>query len=150
MVLVSVTRARVRSLLSAPSFAIAAYASLRQARQATGFVGGSVCPDRRLTFWTMTVWESEEAMHAYRLSGPHHAAMPKFAAWCDEASVVHWRQPGRSTPSWSEAADRMRSHGRPSNVRRPSPDHQDMTYSGVSAHVGGGYRASELIAPHKH
>lgn len=67
-------------------------------------------------------------MRAYMLSGPHRAAMPKFADWCDEASVVHWGQVVESMPSWTEAIDRMRRQGRPSKVRRPSRDHQTMSF----------------------
>lgn len=129
MPLVSVTRARIRRLWSFPGFAMAAFASLQQARAAPGFLGGSVCPDRRLTFWTLTVWTGEEYMRAYVLSGAHQAAMPRFADWCDEASVVHWEQPEALPPSWPEASDRMRRSGRPSKVRRPSRNHAAMTYA---------------------
>lgn len=129
MTLVSVTRARVRSLWSLPAFALAAQASLSQARKASGFVAGSLAPDRAMTFWTLTVWTGEEAMRAYILSGAHRAAMPKFANWCDEASVVHWTQADEAEPTWSYAVDRMRREGRPSKVRRPSPDHQTMTFA---------------------
>ena len=106
MPLVSVTRARIRRVWSVPPFALAAFASLQQARAADGFLGGSVCPDRRLAFWTLTVWRSEDAMRAYILSGPHRGAMSKFAVWCDEASVVHWEQAGEAAPPWIEAAER--------------------------------------------
>ena len=129
MPLVSVTRARIRRVWHLPGFALAAVASLRQARAAAGFLGGSVCPDRRFAFWTLTVWESEAAMRAYLLSGAHRAAMPKFAAWCDEASVVHWEQIGSSSPPWIEAVGLMRTQGRPSKVRRPSRDHESMTFA---------------------
>src|SRR3712207_7769762 len=47
--------------------------------------------DRKRTFWTMTVWESEKDMRAYLMSGAHKKAMPKLASWCSEASVAHWR-----------------------------------------------------------
>ncbi len=129
MPLVSVTRARIRRVWSVPPFALAAFASLKQARGADGFLGGSVCPDRRLAFWTLTVWRSEDAMRAYILSGPHRGAMSKFAVWCDEASVVHWEQAGEAAPPWIEAAERMRRQGRPSKIRRPSRNHQTMTFA---------------------
>lgn len=129
MPLVSVTRARIRRLWHMPSFAVAAFSSLQQARRAPGFIGGSVCPDRRLTFWTMTVWRDEAAMRAYMLSGPHRAAMPKFAGWCDEASVVHWEQAEAAAPTWTDAADRMRRDGRPSKLRHPTRHHESMTFA---------------------
>jgi hypothetical protein len=45
--------------------------------------------------------------------------MPKLLDWCDEASLVDWKQ--GSLPDWSEAEARMRNSGRTSRVRHPSP-----------------------------
>jgi hypothetical protein len=129
MSLVSVTRARIRRPWSFPPFALAAMRSFRQAQAADGFLGGSVLPDRRLTFWTMTVWVDETAMRNYMLAGPHRAAMPKFGAWCDEASVVHWDQPGDATPNWLVAAEQMRRQGRASKLRHPSPNHATLAFA---------------------
>ena len=128
MPVVSITRARIRRFWSYPAFAAAAFSSLQQAQMAEGFLGGSLLPDRRRTFWTMTVWTDEVAMRAYILSGPHSGAMPKFTVWCDEASVVHWTQTAATSPFWAEAVERMRRDGRPSKLRRPSVQHQNMTY----------------------
>ena len=129
MAFISITRARVRAIRFVPSFALAALKSLKQAERATGFLGGAVLPDQRLTFWTMTVWKEEAAMRAYILSGSHRRVMPKFANWCDEASVVHWTQPDAVRPSWASAGERMLREGRPSKVRRPSADHECMAFA---------------------
>ena len=129
MPLVSVTRARMRGLWTVLPFAVSAVRAFGQAQRSPGFLGGSVLRDRRLAFWTMTVWESVDAMRGYMLTGAHRAAMPSFSAWCDEASVVHWEQDEAATPSWAVAAERMRRSGRPSKLRAPSPHHQSMTYA---------------------
>lgn len=126
--LVSVTRARIRRFWNFPRFALAAMSTFEQARRSDGFLGGSVCPGARLAFWTLTLWESEAAMRAYMLSGPHSASMPKFADWCDEASVVRWEHPDSVLPSWLVAAERMRREGRPSKIRHPSRDHAAMNF----------------------
>ena len=55
---------------------------------------------------------------------PHRSAMVKLAEWCDEASVVHWRQESAELPAWSEAHRRMVAEGRASRVRYPSAAHQ--------------------------
>jgi len=62
------------------------------------------------------------------ISGAHKAAMTHLIHWCDEASVAHWIEPEASLPSWEEADRRMRSSGRPSKVKHPSPNHANLTY----------------------
>jgi heme-degrading monooxygenase HmoA len=62
---------------------------LNQAQGADGYLTGSVLRDRRLIFWTLSVWESQASMRAYIRAGRHRAVMPMFAVWCDEASVGH-------------------------------------------------------------
>lgn len=128
MAFVSITRARIRSLWFFPRFARAALLAVQQAETASGFLGGRLLPDGLRTFWTMTVWRSEEAMRAYMLSGPHRTAMPQFFNWCDEASVVHWEQVEGHPPTWASAFRRMKAEGRPSKLRRPSRRHQAMAF----------------------
>ncbi len=129
MPFVSVTRLRLRSIRFLPAFALQTLGTLRQAGAAPGFRDGSLLPDRRWTFWTMTLWDDRDAMRAYMTAGAHRTAMPKLLGWCDEASVVHWDTPDTALPGWADAAARMRLDGRPSKVRRPSADHAAMTFS---------------------
>ncbi len=126
---VSLTRARIRRPWFALGFAWYAMRAFRQAQAAPGFRNGSVLRDRRLTFWTLTAWDDMESMRAYMLSGAHQNAMPRFAGWCDEASVAHWEADGAHLPAWPEAEQRMRAQGRPSKIRHPSPNHADLTFS---------------------
>ena len=126
---VSLTRLRLRRLWFVPGFVRHALPSFRQAQAAPGFLDGSVLRDRRLTFWTMTAWDDMESMRAYMLSGAHQKAMPHFAGWCDEASVVHWEEDGPALPSWTQAELRMRTQGRASKVRYPSANHADLSFS---------------------
>jgi hypothetical protein len=128
MPFVSVTRLRIRSWRFLPGFALHALRSQRQVRKAAGFRTGTLLPDRRWTFWTLTVWDTHEHMRAYMISGAHRVAMPKLLEWCDEASVVHWDSADQSIPPWPDADARMRSEGRPSKVRHPSPDHAAMSF----------------------
>lgn len=128
MPFLSITRLRVRSFRYLPLFAVYTLRSLKQIKASTGFLDGSLLPDRKWTFWTMTEWDSRESMRRYITTGAHMAAMPKLLDWCDEASLVHWDQPGTALPSWTEADRRMRSEGRISKVRNPSPNHTDMSF----------------------
>jgi hypothetical protein len=140
MPFISLTRLRIRSIRFVPLFVIHTWRSMRQIKRAPGFLTGALLPDKDWTFWTMTAWDSEDSMRQFMLSGSHKAAMPHLIEWCDEASVTHWLQPEASLPSqtalpsqtplpsWSEADRRMRSSGRPSKVRYPSPQHATITY----------------------
>jgi hypothetical protein len=94
----SVTRLRVRSLKYLPAFLWMTFRSQRQVLCATGFLGGRLLVDAKRTFWTLTVWESERAMKAFRGDGPHAQAMPKLVEWCDEAAYVHWSPASTEVP----------------------------------------------------
>jgi hypothetical protein len=129
MTFISLTRLRVRSIRFLPLFAFHTFRSLSQVRKAGGFQGGSLLTDRSWTFWTMTAWDSEESMRAYRNSSSHKMAMPRLLHWCDEASVAHWVQAETGLPSWTEADKRMRESGRASKVLNPSPQHATLSYT---------------------
>ena len=120
MTFISVTRLRVRSLGYLPLFAWRTFQSMRETQRAPGFVGGKVLRDAKNTFWTITAWEDERAMNAFRTSGAHRGAMPKLLDWCDEASVVHWNQETLELPTWPEAHRRMVKEGKLSKVNHPS------------------------------
>jgi hypothetical protein len=127
-VFISITRLRVRSFRFMPGFAWQTLSTVRQVKQAEGFLGGSLLPDRQWAFWTMTLWRDADSMRAYMKTGPHRKAMPKLLDWCDEASVVHWEQDDAEAPTWTAADQRMRSEGRPSKVRWPSDGHTTLAY----------------------
>ena len=123
MVLVSVTRLRVRSWRFMPPFFIGALRSARQASRADGNVAASLLREASNTFWTRTIWESEQAMRAFMLAGVHRPLMRRLLEWCDEASVVHWEQEEAELPSWEDAHARMQRDGRRSKVNHPSHAH---------------------------
>lgn len=119
---ISITRLRIRSWRFMPAFYLWTMRSMKQARVTNGFRGGFTLVDRRRTFWTLTGWESEAAMKAYRGSGAHREAMSKLPNWCDEASVAHWN--ADTLPSWVEGWERMQKEGRFTPVKYPSDAQQ--------------------------
>ena len=129
MTFVSITRLRIRSPRFMPRFVLHTWRTLRQIRQAPGYIDGSLLADRKRTFWTMTLWQDQAAMRAYMTSGAHLKAMPMLLGWCDEASVVHWTQDDAVAPNWGEADRRMRTEGRPSKVRHPAGNHADLSFA---------------------
>ncbi len=120
MTFLSVTRLRVRYLRYLPVFIWNTSQSIRQAERSAGFLGGKLLRDAKNVFWTVTAWENEAAMNAFRTSGAHRRAMPNLLNWCDEASVVHWNQETAELPTWLEVHLRMVTEGRPSKVNHPS------------------------------
>jgi heme-degrading monooxygenase HmoA len=120
MPLISVTRLRVRSFLYLPEFLWDTFRSARQAQRSCGFLGGRLLVNPTLVFWTMTAWEDESAMNAYRTGGAHRKAMPKLLNWCDEAAVVHWNQESPEIPDWQQAQKHMTEKGKLSKVNHPS------------------------------
>lgn len=128
MPLISVTRFRSRSVLFLPLFALHANRSMGQARKADGLLSGAVQRRTDGSFWTMTVWRDERAMHAYVASGAHRSAMPHLRDWAVESSVVRWMSDSPALPTWNEAVRRMRHDGRASKLRHPGPDHAALTY----------------------
>jgi len=123
MPIISVTRLHLRSLRYLPSFAWRTFVINRQVRRIHGFVGGRLGNELPRGFWTITAWDSLEAMRRFRDSGVHRAAMPRLLRWCDEASFVHWEQRDTSLPSPEEAHRRLQAEGRVSKVYRPSAAH---------------------------
>ena len=121
MPFISVTRLRVGSWRYLPQFVWYVLKTARQAERASGFFGGRLLREVRNTFWTVSAWEGEMAMRAYRNAGAHREVMPKLLDWCDEASVVHWSQVDLEIPDWQEAHRRMVEAGRASKVKHPSP-----------------------------
>lgn len=125
---VSITRLRLRSWRFFPAFLLQTARTIAQARKSDGFGGRALLRDRQRTFWTMTLWQDEAAMRRFMTSGAHLKAMPHLLDWCDEASVVHWWQENAGPPGWHEVERRMRTEGRISKVRNPSPDHAEMRF----------------------
>jgi hypothetical protein len=120
MILISVTRLRIRSYFFLPQFLWHTFKSTRQVVRASGFLAGRTLVNPGKVFWTLTAWESEAAMNAFRTHAAHRDAMPKLLHWCDEATVVHWTQETPDLPTWKDAYERMMATGRASKVNQPS------------------------------
>lgn len=122
MVFVSVTRLRVKSVWYLLPFLWNNFKVTRQVVRSPGFFGGKLLVDRGRTFWTVTVWSSQESMRGFRNSGVHRQVMPKLAGWCNEASTAHWEQSQPETPEWLEIHRRMSQEGRTYPVNECSPE----------------------------
>lgn len=120
MPFVSVTRLRVRSIFFLIPFMRANEASVKELKASKGLLKGMELIDRKLTFWTITIWEDEGSMKAFRGSSSHRIAMQHLPKWCNEASYHHWIQEDNEFPTWNTIAERLFTEGKLSKVRNPS------------------------------
>src|SRR5215218_7761691 len=120
MPIVSVTRLHLASLWSMPMFLYYSLASARQAQRSPGFRGGWLGSEGVRGYWTSTMWDSVDAMRAFRNNGTHLKVMPKLLRWCDEASYAHWDQPETDLPTGDIAHERLLRDGKLSKVLKPS------------------------------
>lgn len=127
--LLSVTRLRVRSVWYMPAFLWQTFRSNRQVARAPGFRGGRLLVDKQRTFWTLTAWEDERSMKAFRGSGAHSQVMPRLFHWCDEAAYTHWTASDEKIADWPEAHERLAHEGRLSRVEHPSADHEKKCFA---------------------
>ena len=124
MPFVSITRLHIALVRFLPGFFLRSLSIAKQACRTPGFLGGWLGNDPEWGLWTATVWESADAMEAFRRSGPHGAAMPKLLRWSDEAAFGHWEQADGTVPSADVVYDRMSREGRLSKLPRPSARQQ--------------------------
>lgn len=120
MPFVSVTRLRVKSIFYIIPFMRANEASVKELKNSKGLIKGVELIDKKFTFWTMTMWEDEASMKAFRGSSSHRNAMQHLPAWCNEASYHHWTQEGIEFPDWQTVAEKLFTEGILSKVRNPS------------------------------
>lgn len=118
--LASVTRLRIRSLRYLVPFLIRTAQSRKQAVATPGCIAVTVRKTQGLTFWTLSLWDSEASLRSFLSNSPHRAAMPKLFHWCDEAATCHWSVESRQLPGWEEAAEKLLQQGRLSRVKNPS------------------------------
>jgi len=125
----SVTRLRLRSLRFLPPFIWYSLRAARQASGAWGFKGGKLLVDLGRVFWTMTSWEDEKAMLAYRNAGIHRRVMPSLSEWCNESTACHWTHEPEPLATWVEAHNRITASGRSIPIKLPTLLHQTRRFA---------------------
>lgn len=120
MPFISVTRLRIKSIFFLIPFMRANEASAKALKVSTGLLKAKELMDKKLTFWTITIWENEDSMKGFRGSSSHRIAMQHLPKWCNEASYHHWFQEDNECPSWNVISEKLYSDGRLSKVRNPS------------------------------
>jgi hypothetical protein len=118
--IVSITRARLRSIRFLLPFARCSLRCWWQATNTAVNLGVRLRKTRGLRFWTLTIWENEDALKAYRDILLRGKVMPRARHWFDENSAAHWEQESMKMPSWENAASLLKERGHFSEVDHPS------------------------------
>ncbi|MFB8026190.1 MULTISPECIES: DUF3291 domain-containing protein [unclassified Streptomyces] len=111
---VMASRFEVRSLRDVPRFLLKSLTAWRQVRSAPGAFGASLIarPGRRV-FYTLSAWESREALHAYARTEPHRGIMTALRPTMLSSTFTFWEVPaGRLPIGWDEAKRRIEEQRR--------------------------------------
>ena len=102
------SRLVLRRFRDVPSFLGAALGLRSLFRQSPGAIHLSLqaAPMAR-TFWTLSTWESEEALNAYARHPVHVEVMRRFGPRLETSAFVTWTTTASELPAWSDAHRRI-------------------------------------------
>jgi hypothetical protein len=124
MVVLSMTRFRLKSMWLLPKFMLANEAAVTQLRAADGFIEGKILADLPRDLWTCVMWASDADMKAYVTSGAHRALMPKLSSFACEGVTTHMPYDLLDLPSWTFVHQKLTAIGSfTSALDAPSQDH---------------------------
>ena len=102
----------LKRYLATPRFVRYVMAIRNQLAGADGLVGYSLRAEplaRR--YWTLSVWEGEEALRGFMGSVPHVEIMRKLGPEMGDTKFIRWTVPGSEAEvSWREALERLDGH----------------------------------------
>ena len=106
---VMASRFEVRSLADVPRFFWKSLAAWRQVRTAPGAVGASlIAQPLKRTFWTLSAWESREALYTFAKTEPHYSIMTSLRSTMDNSTFTFWDVPVEELPiTWADAKRRL-------------------------------------------
>jgi hypothetical protein len=126
MAFLSMTRLQVKSIFLLPKFFVQNEAIVKQLKTSAGFKKGKTLIDLGLGAWTVTLWESEDAMRAFYLSGAHRNIMPSLSAYSNEATTGNLTFDEADLPTWDFVHENLSKFGKFSSVlKEPTQSHLD-------------------------
>ncbi|MEU9075553.1 DUF3291 domain-containing protein [Kitasatospora sp. NPDC048538] len=107
--IVMASRFEVRSLSDVPRFFARSMTVWRQLRRSPGALGGSlIARPLRRTFYTLSAWESREALDAFAAAEPHRSVMRGLRGTMRESTFTFWQTPVEQLPiTWADAHGRL-------------------------------------------
>ncbi|MFI2435798.1 DUF3291 domain-containing protein [Streptomyces sp. NPDC018693] len=106
---VMASRFEVRSLTDVPRFFLKSLAAWKQVSGAPGAYGASlIAQPLKRTFWTLSAWQDQEALHAYARTEPHRSIMIGLRPTMKDSVFTFWQAPASELPiDWSDAKRRI-------------------------------------------
>ncbi|MFI6121767.1 DUF3291 domain-containing protein [Streptomyces sp. NPDC051064] len=106
---VMASRFEVRSLLDVPRFFLKSMAAWKQVRSAPGAFGASlVAQPAKRVFFTLSAWESRDALYAFARTEPHRGIMTALKPTMRSSTFTFWEAPVGQLPiTWDEAKRRI-------------------------------------------
>lgn len=103
------SRFETRTLAGALRFLLRTPRVWRQVGRAPGAYGASLkAQPLRRTFWTLSAWESPDALKAFAHAGPHGPTARGLAADMKDVQYAVWKTTGDDLPvGWEEAVRRL-------------------------------------------
>jgi hypothetical protein len=103
------SRFETRTLWGALKFLAGTPAVWRQVRRSPGAYGAALkAKPLKRTFWTLSAWESKDALHAFARAGTHGPTARGLAPQMRDAAFTTWQASSEDLPiSWSEALRRL-------------------------------------------
>jgi hypothetical protein len=103
------SRFETRTLWGALKFLAGTPAVWRQVRRSSGAYGATLkAKPLKRAFWTLSAWESKDALHAFVRTGAHGPAARGLAPQMRDAAFTTWQVSSEDLPlSWSEALRRL-------------------------------------------
>ena len=126
MRILAMTRLRLKSYRVLPRFIWVNEQAIAQLRGSPGFLRGKLLGEPNLTMWTATLWDSEDRLRAFYLSGTHRRLMPELAGFACEAISGHIVYDSAELPPWPFIHEELRRMGRLSaGVTEPNDNHRN-------------------------
>ncbi|MEV0097024.1 DUF3291 domain-containing protein [Streptomyces sp. NPDC050738] len=103
------SRFETRTLLGALRFFAKAPGIMLQIRKAPGAYGVTLrARPLRRTFWTLSVWESKEALYRFAGTGAHRAGVRAVRGLMSDSTFTYWAANTDDVPlGWEEALRRL-------------------------------------------
>lgn len=107
--LVMASRLPLERYRDLPAFLRGTVAIRRQLTRADGLIGYTLNAQLLVkTFWTLSVWRDEQALHAFAHSAPHDDIVRRTRPHMGSTTFVTWTEPSADVPvPWERARQRV-------------------------------------------
>jgi hypothetical protein len=126
--LVVTTRSRLRGVRYFPQMTLASWLIRRQLAATDGVVRWASIVAGPTEFWTITVWRSRDAMHAFMASGAHGDIMWSISKWLASFWLMRWRPGALQVGTWAGLSFAGATPASPALGQR---DHADVVFAEI-------------------